>query len=173
MAGAAAVDPHAADYEALARVQSFLQWLSRALLASLYPGAPFERKHFALELLLELLDTWADVAWPAAAAVTAGAAAGGAAGARDDAACGAARAGMKSEGSLDQAAGKSEVDERRRPLLLGFQPFDEALLSKGATTTLIGGVVDTWDKLRAGEGGLGGVQGSMGNDEAQCRNLGE
>jgi len=33
------------------------------LLDSLYPGAPFERKHFALRLLVAVLTTWAEAAW--------------------------------------------------------------------------------------------------------------
>ena len=40
------------------RQASFLCWLSRTLQASLYPGAPFERKYFALIVLNQLLDAW-------------------------------------------------------------------------------------------------------------------
>lgn len=37
---------------------AFTRWLSRALLGSLYPGAPFERKFLAMLLLNTLLVVW-------------------------------------------------------------------------------------------------------------------
>lgn len=37
---------------------AFTSWLSRALLGSLYPGAPFERKFLAMLLLNTLLVVW-------------------------------------------------------------------------------------------------------------------
>lgn len=40
----------AADAAALARMQAFCTWLSRLLVACLYPGAPYERKFFAIEV---------------------------------------------------------------------------------------------------------------------------
>jgi len=46
---------------------------------------------------------------------------------------------------------RGDAEQRRRwQLVHAFQPFDGALLSRGATTALIGGVVDGRDKLRAG-----------------------
>ena len=35
-----------------------MQWLSQTLLASLYPGAPYERKYLAMLLLKTLLEVW-------------------------------------------------------------------------------------------------------------------
>ena len=35
-----------------------MQWLSQTLLASLYPGAPYERKYLAMLLLNTLLEVW-------------------------------------------------------------------------------------------------------------------
>jgi hypothetical protein len=135
-AAAAPADPHAQAYAALARMEAFLQWLSRALMASLYPGAPFERKHFALELLLLLLGVWGEPAWASKAAAAAAAAngSGGEEGAEEG----------------RGAAGGEGARERAR-LVAAFQPFDSCLLSSAATTALIGGVVDSRDKLRAGE----------------------
>lgn len=59
--------PRASAFGALARIEAFLQWLSGWLLSSLYPGAPFERKSFGLELLLAFLETWGDAATAAEA----------------------------------------------------------------------------------------------------------
>ena len=35
-----------------------MQWLSQTLLASLYPGAPYERKYMAMLLMNTLLEVW-------------------------------------------------------------------------------------------------------------------
>ena len=43
---------------ALRPVAAWTQWLTRLLLGSLYPGAPFERKFMAMLLLETLLATW-------------------------------------------------------------------------------------------------------------------
>ena len=40
------------------RQEAFMQWLSQTLLASLYPGAPYERKYLAMLLLNSLLEVW-------------------------------------------------------------------------------------------------------------------
>jgi hypothetical protein len=37
---------------------AFMRWFSRAVLASLYPGAPFERKFLAMLMLDTLLGVW-------------------------------------------------------------------------------------------------------------------
>ena len=42
----------------VARQAAFLRWLSATLLGSIYPGAPFERKHMAMMLLNTLLFAW-------------------------------------------------------------------------------------------------------------------
>ena len=43
---------------ALQPVAAWTRWLTRLLLGSLYPGAPFERKFLAMLLLEALLSTW-------------------------------------------------------------------------------------------------------------------
>jgi hypothetical protein len=42
----------------LQRQQDFMQWLCRFLLGCMYPGAPYERKYLAMELLNMLLEAW-------------------------------------------------------------------------------------------------------------------
>ncbi|XP_024527150.1 thyroid adenoma-associated protein homolog [Selaginella moellendorffii] len=42
----------------LAEMQAFMQWLTRLLVSSLYPSAPYERKYMAMEILNVLLDVW-------------------------------------------------------------------------------------------------------------------
>ena len=44
----------------LKRAAAFTRWLGRALTGSLYPGAPFERRHMALRLLDSWLTAWED-----------------------------------------------------------------------------------------------------------------
>jgi hypothetical protein len=52
-----AADPEA-EAETLAASEAFAQWLVRYLLASLYPGAPYERKQMAVDLLLACGTQW-------------------------------------------------------------------------------------------------------------------
>ena len=40
------------------RQESLMQWLSQTLLASLYPGGPYERKYLAMLLLDTVLEVW-------------------------------------------------------------------------------------------------------------------
>lgn len=40
------------------RQADFTQWLSQTVLASLYPGGPYERKYLAMLLLNTLLEVW-------------------------------------------------------------------------------------------------------------------
>ncbi|BDA45482.1 probable thyroid adenoma-associated protein homolog [Coccomyxa sp. Obi] len=56
----ASADPaeRAHDLAGLQQQAAFTRWLSRALLGSLYPGAPFERKFLAMLLLNTLLVVW-------------------------------------------------------------------------------------------------------------------
>ena len=46
---------HAADVQ---RQADFMHWLSQTVLASLYPGGPYERKYLAMLLLNTLLEVW-------------------------------------------------------------------------------------------------------------------
>lgn len=66
----------AADRTALLRMQSFMQWLTATLVSGLYPGSPYERRFFALELLSAVLETWG----PDGSGAPPAAAAGGTAG---------------------------------------------------------------------------------------------
>ncbi|KAK9830510.1 hypothetical protein WJX72_012147 [[Myrmecia] bisecta] len=47
---------NAEELKDLQRLVAFMQWLTRSLLGSLYPGAPFERKYLATLLLNTLLE---------------------------------------------------------------------------------------------------------------------
>eukprot|EP01018_Ginkgo_biloba_P039093 Gb_02097 [translate_table: standard] len=42
----------------LSELDKFMKWLSRLLVFSLYPSAPYERKSMAMELLLAMIDIW-------------------------------------------------------------------------------------------------------------------
>lgn len=130
-AGSAAISSEGGDLAALARTEAFLQWYSRALVASLYPGAPFGRKQFALDLLLQLLTTWGDASWLARDGRVGAGSAG-------PSFCGASGQGVSSRA----AAGGGCVPD--------FQPFDPALRGPQATSALLAGLVDSRDKLRTG-----------------------
>ncbi|KAK3280677.1 hypothetical protein CYMTET_11497 [Cymbomonas tetramitiformis] len=45
--------------EAVACCEDFVRWLAQFMIGCLYPGAPFERKSIAIEVLLTITDTWA------------------------------------------------------------------------------------------------------------------
>lgn len=44
----------------LARMQAFMKRTTHSLVSSLYPGAPQERKYFAIEMLNAVLSAWGD-----------------------------------------------------------------------------------------------------------------
>ena len=46
--------------EVVAALQAWLQWLTETLVASAYPGSPFERKFMAVELLGKALEVFGD-----------------------------------------------------------------------------------------------------------------
>ncbi|GAQ83740.1 hypothetical protein KFL_001600100 [Klebsormidium nitens] len=48
----------------LATLERFMTWLSRLLMSSLYPSAPYERKQMAMDLLGRLLEVWDPAAPP-------------------------------------------------------------------------------------------------------------
>ncbi|EFJ43357.1 hypothetical protein VOLCADRAFT_96436 [Volvox carteri f. nagariensis] len=59
MAATATTDPRVTDPTAvLERLQAFMQWLTRLLISGLYPGSPYERRFFSLELLSAVLEAW-------------------------------------------------------------------------------------------------------------------
>jgi hypothetical protein len=148
-------DPHAAAFAALERVEAFLQWLGATLLASLYPGAPFERKLFALETLVLLLETWG----PDAAAATAA----------TPAFSDVEPLSVTADSSRAGALGGDTDDARRAArlrLLRAFAPHDASLTSAGATNALLGNLLDSRDRLRAGEGAISCVGAPV-----ECRQL--
>jgi hypothetical protein len=112
------------------RQQAFMQWLTRTLLGSVYPGAPYARKNFALELLTTVMDCWQEEqAWVASPLSPAG----------QVAAAAAAAGGAADDGSrADPAA------------IFGFQPFCEGFVSAESTELLLSAVGNSWDRLRAG-----------------------
>ncbi|KAF5829399.1 hypothetical protein DUNSADRAFT_16153 [Dunaliella salina] len=57
-AGADAVAAWHADAAAVLRMRGFCQWLNATLVSYLYPGATYERKFFALEVLNAMLALW-------------------------------------------------------------------------------------------------------------------
>jgi hypothetical protein len=101
-----------------------MQWLTRALLASAYPGAPHARRSFALELLNAVLECWAEETW-VATPLCAPAAQGGA-----------PAVSLNSSGREDPAA------------RYGFQPFCPGLVSAETTQLLLSAAGDSWEKLR-------------------------
>lgn len=130
-------DPVARAFDDLERIEAFLQWLGGSLLASLYPSAPFERKLLALDVLLQLLEAWGPAAWPPRDSKLLTEAASG--------------VGVIDE-SLPALTGcEGEERARRARLLRGFAPLAAPLLAPGATAALVGGLVESWDRLRAGE----------------------
>ena len=58
MPGCELMSARALAVAGVARQAAFLRWLSATLLGSIYPGAPFERKHMAMMLLNTLLFAW-------------------------------------------------------------------------------------------------------------------
>eukprot|EP00803_Ostreobium_quekettii_P011097 evm.model.scf_1034.1 EVM.evm.TU.scf_1034.1 scf_1034:15678-35493(-) len=51
------------DSEGVARQEAFMQQLTRILLSSMYPGAPYARKNFAMGILSIVLEAWAHESW--------------------------------------------------------------------------------------------------------------
>lgn len=116
------------------RQQEFMQWLTRTLLGSVYPGAPYARKNFALELLNGVMDCWQqEGAWVASPLCALGA---------EAAAAGTGAAGARAAG---------EQGMRGDPAAkFGFQPFCEGFVSAETTQLLLSAVGNSWDRLRAG-----------------------
>ena len=92
----------------------FVEWLIDLSLASTYPGAPYERKYMALDMLNAVAETWG-------------------VGTLDD------------EKAPDAAPESSE--DLRRAIKLETSPYVRCL-GADVTTSLLGALVDSWDRLR-------------------------
>ena len=127
--GAAAFTPEEADAFILRAVacEKWTKWLVRALLASAYPGAPYERKFTALDLLNAVVETW-------------GVAEGGEDRAQHERSESTKRA-MEKAAAGDPAAELAARALEASPYL--------PCLREDCTTSLLGAAVDSWDKLRA------------------------
>ena len=104
------------------RCAAWTRWLVRTLLASTYPGSPYERKYMALDLLNAVAETWdpSETEAAAAAATTNGSEIG---------------PGSDPDGLLARADA------------LEASPYAPCLRAE-CTTSLLGAAVDSWDKLR-------------------------
>ena len=129
--GARAVD----DFEAKRLVEnasacvSFTEWLVKTLVRSAYPGAPYERKQTALDLLLAVAETFPpetnesvtiNQTEKAAAAV------------------------LNESGSVKTKCSHGEFLASR----LERSPYATLCLGPDVVTCLLGAAVDSWDKLR-------------------------
>ena len=89
----------------------FVEWLIDLSLASTYPGAPYERKYMALDMLNAVAETWG-------------------------------------VGTLDdEKAPESDSEDLRRAIKLETSPYVRCL-GADVTTSLLGALVDSWDRLR-------------------------
>ena len=91
----------------------FVEWLIDLSLASTYPGAPYERKYMALDMLNAVAETWG--------------------------------VGTLDDDGLDAALESSE--DLRRAIKLETSPYVRCL-GADVTTSLLGALVDSWDRLR-------------------------
>ena len=115
------------------RCAAWTRWLVRTLLASTYPGSPYERKYMALDLLNAVAETWdPSETEAAAAATTTGSGSGPGPGGSDP---DASRDGSDPDGLLARADA------------LEASPYAPCLRAE-CTTSLLGAAVDSWDKLR-------------------------
>lgn len=123
--------------------QRWLQALTQQLRASLYPGAPYARHHFSLELLASLLEVWQDCDWLAdsASSPIQGSTAAPAA-----PAAAALNGGVASASAL--MGGQEEAEAARCVLLAPFQPLCPGLLSYETVKALLSALVNSWDQLR-------------------------
>ncbi|KAF6263138.1 putative death-receptor fusion protein-domain-containing protein [Scenedesmus sp. NREL 46B-D3] len=128
---AAAAAAAASDGKALQRQYSFVRWLSQTLMDSLYPGGPYERKYYALQLLAVLLAQWK----PTSADIPSSSRGSSTGSSSADA----------STAETNSAAAAAAADW---PAAAAVMPLCDALLSPAAVQVLLGCLVDTWDKLR-------------------------
>ena len=102
------------------RCAEFTEWLVRLALASAYPGAPYERKYMALDVLNAVAETW------------------GVGKVSED-------VGQVSDETASST--KNGDDLNARAERLERSPY-RVCLGADVTTALLGALVDSWDKLR-------------------------
>ena len=121
------------------------RWLVRTLLASSYPGAPYERKYMALDLLNAVAETWGMMTGDAVSGGGSsstgytmgkqyGSGGGGGGGGDEDKE-------KEDNQAIDAASEAAAVALEASPYL--------PCLGADCTTSLLGAAVDSWDKLRA------------------------
>lgn len=92
-------------------------------------GAPYERKYFALELMALLLQQWLHE--------------------EPNSTAGSSKAGRRGGSTSDAAADAAAAAQGSVPGdSLASEPFLACLLSPECIETLLGCVVDSWDKMR-------------------------
>lgn len=129
--GAAAMNAEEAE-EAIGRARECVRWsrwLVRMLLASAYPGAPYERKYMALDLLNAVAETWGPGV--------------------DDRSDGKEADGTAGGGSSGERPGGVAIDAASEAAAAALEasPYLPCLGAE-CTTSLLGAAVDSWDKLR-------------------------
>ncbi|KAK9862251.1 hypothetical protein WJX84_009332 [Apatococcus fuscideae] len=123
----ASLDTAEADAKGLQEQQRFLSWLSRLIIASLYPGAASQRKVTALMILSVIQREW----YPD----------------RNDA------PGMdsRSNGQGQGATGVSRRTTREKPSTASgeqFEPFCKGFMGPAMVHCLLGCLIDGWTRLR-------------------------
>ena len=100
---------------------SFTEWLTRTLVRSAYPGAPYERKQTALDLLLAVAETF-----PPETSLS----------------------GKRKENAAYDAERDESSDHELVASRLEASPYATLCLGPDVVTCLLGAAVDSWDKLR-------------------------
>ena len=114
----------------------FTEWLVKTLMRSAYPGAPYERKQTALDLLLAVAETFGVQGSPESERQSFSAARASV-GNRED---------MEDrESDADALAFAGRLASR-----LEASPYATHCLGSDVVTCLLGAAVDSWDKLRVG-----------------------
>ncbi|GLC36743.1 hypothetical protein PLESTB_000787500 [Pleodorina starrii] len=173
-AGAPGADPRVTDPAVLERLQGFMQWLTRLLVSGLYPGSPYERRFFALELLSAVLEAWGPDGTGSAASASGGGNADGGGGktAKGGGGGGGGKGGGGGGGGkvfAERPQGGRMAESTSLTLLPRgynlsaaatgggrgtaaagppFRPYCPELLSSNTVALLLAGAVDSWDKLR-------------------------
>ena len=102
------------------RCAAWTRWLVRALLASTYPGSPYERKYAALDLLNAVAETWDPSEMPSDTS-------------------------PNPDASPNPGSDPESLSARADAL--EASPYAPCLREE-CTTSLLGAAVDSWDKLR-------------------------
>jgi hypothetical protein len=111
----------------------FTEWLVKTLMSSAYPGAPYERKQTALDLLLAVAETFGVPPESSSAPQSASV------GNRED-----------TVESRDAGIDSPLAFAGRLASRLEASPYATHCLGSDVVTCLLGAAVDSWDKLRVG-----------------------